>query len=165
VIAPYGPFACGDGKTVFLGIQNSREWARFCEVVLEQPELAADARFDTNPKRLANRDALHAIIDSRFERLTAEAVIARLEQAGIANAQLNSVQEFWDHPQLQARDRWCEVDSEVGAIKALLPPVNMRQVDPRMDPIPSLGAHTEPILRSLGYHDEVIRQLRLEGAI
>lgn len=138
-----------DGKTVFLGIQNSREWARFCEVVLEQPELTTDARFDSNPKRLANRDALHAIIDERFGRLTAEAVIARLEQAGSATARLNSVQEFWEHPQLQARERWHEVDSEVGTIKALLPPVTMRHVEPRMDPIPRLGAHTEAILRSL----------------
>jgi itaconate CoA-transferase len=165
VIAPYGPFQCGNGKTVFLGIQNSREWARFCEVVLEQPELATDARFDSNPKRLANLDALHAIIDKRFARLTAEAVIKHLEQAGIANARLNSVQEFWDHPQLAARDRWREVDSEVGTLKALLPPVTMRQVEPRMDPIPRLGAHTDLILRSLGYDDEAIRQLRSEGAI
>ncbi len=165
VIAPYGPFQCGDGKTVFLGIQNSREWARFCEVVLEQPELATDARFDSNPKRLANLDVLHAIIDKRFARLTAEAVIEHLEQAGIANARLNSVQEFWDHPQLQARDRWREVDSEVGTLKALLPPVTMRQVEPRMDPIPHLGAHTDLILRSLGYDDEAIRQLRSEGVI
>src|SRR6266511_4219582 len=165
VIAPYGPFQCGDGKTVFLGIQNSREWARFCEIVLEQPQLATDARFDSNPKRLANLDVLHAIIDKRFARLTAEAVIEHLEQAGIANARLNSVQEFWDHPQLQARDRWREVDSEVGTLKALLPPITMRQVEPRMDPIPRLGAHTDLILRSLGYDDEAIRQLRSEGVI
>jgi len=165
VIAPYGPFSCGDGKTVFLGIQNSREWARFCEVVLEQPELTADVRFDSNPKRLANRQALHAIIDTCFAGLTAEAVIARLEQAGIANARLNSVQEFWDHPQLQERSRWREVDSEVGIIKALLPPVTMQQVEPRMDPIPRLGAHTQAILCSLGYDDAAIAQLRSERAI
>lgn len=165
VIAPYGPFSCGDGKTIFLGIQNSREWTRFCEVVLEQPELATDSRFDSNPKRLANRESLHAIIDTSFARLTAEEVIARLEQAGIANARLNSVQEFWDHPQLQARNRWREVDSEVGTIKTLLPPVTMREVEPRMNPIPRLGAHTEPILHSLGYDDAAIAQLRAEGAI
>ncbi|HEU5099630.1 MAG TPA: CaiB/BaiF CoA-transferase family protein, partial [Roseiflexaceae bacterium] len=165
VIAPYGPFQCGDGKTVFLGLQNSREWARFCELVLGQPNLATDARFDSNPKRLANRDTLHAIIHERFVGLTAEEVVALLDQAGIANARLNSVQEFWDHPQLQARNRWREVDSEVGPVKALLPPVTIRHVEPRMDPIPGLGAHTEPILRSLGYDDKAIGRLHAEGVI
>lgn len=165
VIAPYGPFPCGDGKTIFLGLQNSREWVRFCELVLARPELATDARFDSNSKRFANREALHAIIEVRFARLTAEEVVELLDRAGIANARLNSVQEFWDHPQLQARDRWREVDSEVGRIKALLPPVTVRESEPRMDPIPSLGAHTEPILRSLGYDDEDIRRLRAQGAI
>lgn len=165
VIAPYGPFACGDGKTVFLGLQNSREWVRFCAAVLEQPALAADARFDTNPKRLTNREALHAIIDAVFADMTAEQVIVRLDRAGIANARLNSVQEFWDHPQLDARERWRTVDSEVGPLKALIPPVTLRDVEPRMDPIPSLGAHTEPILRSLGYDPAAIEQLRAAGVI
>lgn len=165
VIAPYGPFMCGDGKTVFLGLQNSREWVRFCDVVLGQPELAGDPRFDTNPKRLANRAALHAIIDTLFMQLTADQVIARLDQAGIANARLNSVQEFWDHPQLAARGRWREVDSEVGRIKALVPPVTMRDVEPRMEPIPALGAHTASILRDLGYDDAAIEQLRADGVI
>lgn len=165
VIAPYGPFMCGDGKTVFLGLQNSREWVRFCDVVLGQPALAADPRFDTNPNRLANRAALHAIIDTLFMQLTADHVIARLDQAGIANARLNSVQEFWDHPQLAARGRWREVDSEVGRIKALVPPVTMRDVEPRMEPIPALGAHTASILRDLGYDDAAIEQLRADGVI
>lgn len=165
VIAPYGPFRCGDGKTIFLGLQNSREWVRFCDLVLDQPELAADQRFDSNPRRLTNRAALHDMIDEVFAKLTAEQVIERLDQAGIANARLNSVQEFWDHPQLQARNRWREVDSEVGPIQALVPPVTMQHVAPRMEPIPSLGAHTAAILHSLGYDDAAIHQLRTEGAI
>jgi crotonobetainyl-CoA:carnitine CoA-transferase CaiB-like acyl-CoA transferase len=165
VIAPYGPFACGDGKIVFLGIQNSREWARFCERVLNDPALADDRRFETNPRRLENRAELQAIVEARFAGLTAEAAIALLEEVGIANARLNSVQEFWDHPQLAARGRWREVDSEVGPIKALLPPATIHGVEPRMDPIPGLGAHTEVILRSLGYDDAAIARLREEGAV
>jgi itaconate CoA-transferase len=165
VIAPYGPFRCGDGKTVFLGIQNSREWARFCEIVLGQPELAGDQRFDTNPRRLANRDTLHAIIDQQFAQFSTAAVVELLERAGIANARLNSVQEFWDHPQLQARGRWREVASEVGPVKALLPPATLANVEPRMDAIPALGAHTDAILHTLGYEDSAIGRLREQGAI
>ena len=57
-IAPYGPFECGDGEIIFLGLQNEREWERFCEVVLEQPALADDERFESNSERVENVDAL-----------------------------------------------------------------------------------------------------------
>ena len=164
-IAPYGPFRAGDGKQVNLGLQNEREWALFCTRVLEQPELASDPRFDSNAKRVANREALHALIDAVFSQLTIDQLIARLDQAQIANARMNSMQEFWGHPQLQARERWREVNSPVGPLKALLPPVTMRDVEPRMDPIPALGEHTEQILRSLGYKDEQISRLRVEHVI
>jgi itaconate CoA-transferase len=164
-IAPYGPFRAGDGKQVNLGLQNEREWARFCTLVLEQPDMATDPCFDSNARRVANREALHARIDAVFSQLTIEEVVARLDRAQIANARMNSMQEFWDHPQLQARERWREVDSPVGPLRALLPPVTMRDVEPRMDPIPALGEQTEQILRSLGYEDEQISRLRAENVI
>ena len=164
-IAPYGPFRAGDGKQVNLGLQNEREWARFCTMVLEQPEMVTDPRFASNARRVANREALHGSIDAVFSQLTIEQVIARLDRAQIANARMNSMQEFWDHPQLQARERWREVDSPVGPLKALLPPVTMRDVEPRMDPIPALGEQTEQILCSLGYQDEQICRLRAERVI
>jgi len=164
-IAPYGPFRAGDGKQVNLGLQNEREWAQFCIMVLEQPEMATDPRFDSNAKRVANREALHAMIDAVFNQLTIDQVIARLDQAQIANARMNSMQEFWDHPQLQARERWREIGSPVGPLKALLPPVTMRDVEPRMDPIPALGEQTAQILRSLGYRNEQINQMRAEHVI
>ncbi len=164
-IAPYGPFQAGDGKQVNLGLQNEREWVQFCTIVLEQPEMATDLRFDSNARRVANREALHAMIDAVFSQLTIEQVIARLDRAQIANARMNEMQEFWDHPQLQARERWREVGSPVGPLQALLPPVTMRDVEPRMDPIPALGEQTVPILRSLGYDDEQINRLRAERAI
>jgi crotonobetainyl-CoA:carnitine CoA-transferase CaiB-like acyl-CoA transferase len=133
--------------------------------VLEKPDLASDPRFDSNAKRVANRAALHAMIDAVFSQLTIDQVIARLDRAQIANGRMNSMQEFWDHPLLQARERWREVDSPVGPLKALLPPVTMRDVEPRMDAIPVLGEQTEPILHSLGYKDEQINQLRANRVI
>ena len=164
-IAPYGPFQAGDGKQVSLGLQNEREWALFCSVVLEQPEVAADSRFDSNAKRVANREALHTMIDAVFSQLTIDQVIARLDQAQIANAHMNSMQEFWEHPQLQARERWREVGSPVGQLQALLPPVTMRDVEPCMGPIPALGEQTDQLLSSLGYQDDQISRLRAECVI
>jgi itaconate CoA-transferase len=159
-IAPYGPFTVGDGGEVNLGIQNEREWARFCAVVLERPELARDERFATNSRRVANRDELQAIIEAVFGGLGAEQVTSRLEAARIAYARMNSVRELIDHPQLAARDRWREVGSPAGSIRALLPPVVVAGQRPRMDPIPEVGEHTEAILHWLGYDDDQIASLR-----
>ena len=149
-IAPYGPFACGDGEMVFLGIQNEREWARFCEEVLERAGMAEDARFVTNSERVANQAELHEEIEGVFSRLTEEEAIERLEGAGIANARMRTVRQFLDHPQLEARDRWREVDSPAGSLRALMPPATLAGTEPVMDPIPEVGEHTEEILAALG---------------
>jgi len=155
-IAPYGPFPCAGGEIVFMGIQNEREWERFCEEVLERPELAGDARFSGNSDRLANRDALAEEIEEIFGSLEAERVIEKLERAGIANARLRSVREFLDHPQLEARDRWRKVGSPAGPIHALLPPAAISGAQAVMASIPEVGEHTASILSELGYDEEAL---------
>jgi itaconate CoA-transferase len=148
-IAPYGPFRCGDGKQVFLGIQNEREWAAFCAQVLQQPELAEDERFSTNSRRVTHRDDLTAQIHAAFAALTSEEALARLDAASIANARLRDMLELGEHPQLAARGRWTEVDSPVGMLRALIPPATLDGEEPVMGPIPAPGEHTEKILAEL----------------
>ena len=164
-IYPYGPFPAGDGKVVMLGLQNEREWAAFCAKVLLAPTLAQDPRFDTNSKRSAARAELRTLIVETFASLTAEQVIARLEDAQIANAQVNDMHAVWAHPQLRARNRWREVDTPAGRVPALLPPGSWEDGAPRMDPVPALGAHTDAILTALGYSPERIGELRTAEAL
>ncbi|WP_334043800.1 CaiB/BaiF CoA-transferase family protein [Burkholderia ambifaria] len=164
-IFPYGPFKAGDGHTVMLGLQNEREWKSFCETVLRMPELAADARFGSNSRRVANRDDLASVIVRAFSTLTAADVIDRLEQAGIANARMNDMHGVWTHEQLAARHRWTRVDTPAGEIPALLPPGIAPSDEPRMDPVPALGQHTDAVLRELGYADEQIHTLHASGAV
>jgi len=164
-IYPYGPFPAGDGKIVMLGLQNEREWVQFCEKVMQQPALAKDPRFTSTALRSAARQALYALICELFSTLTAEQVIARLDEAQIANAMLNDMQGLWQHAQLRARERWVEVMTPAGAVPALKPPGSDSAWVPRMDPIPALGEHTHEILRGLGYDDEQIAALKTAGAI
>ena len=164
-IVPYGPFRAGDGKTVFLSIQNEREFARFCEQVLQRAALARDPRFASSPARMQNRDAMHAEIEDVFGKLTAAQVEERLEAAGIANARLNTLQEYWNHPQLAARDRWREVGTSAGAVRAAKPPFNLSEFEPRMDDVPALGAHSRQVLAELGYAAGEIDALAAAGAI
>lgn len=164
-IYPYGPFKAGDGKMVFFGIQNEREWVNFCRIVIDDPELEKDPRFDCNSNRNQNRQALDTIIEECFRDLDQQAVLARLDKAQIANAQLNSAEEFWNHPQLQARRRWTEIDSPVGCIQSILPPVSIGEDRPRMEAVPDLGQHTRKILKELGYEDTDINRFAEESVI
>ena len=164
-IAPYGPFLGADGETVFLGLQNEREWVRFCEQVLQRPELAVDVRFESNAKRVEHRFALEAEINSVFEKLNVEEIIARLELAKIANARMNTVAQLADHPQLAARQRWREVSTSVGPLRATLPPATIDGVEARFDPIPDIGANTDSILEELGYSEKIVSAWREDGLI
>ena len=164
-IYPYGPFKAGDGKTVMLGLQNEREWVQFCEIVLENPALAQDERFDRNFKRNEKRAELLEIINACFSKLSSEQLIARLEKAQIANAHLNDMAGLWKHEQLKARNRWTEVDTPNGSIAALLPPGLNDSYDYRMDPIPAVGQHTDAILKELGMSESEIASMRVSGAI
>ena len=164
-IYPYGPFAVGDGGTVMLGLQNEREWQRFCQSVLLQPELADDDRFANNSARSANREALEAMIVQTFAACTTAAVQQRLDNAQIANARVNDMQGLWQHPQLAARQHWHEVPSPVGPIRAPLPPGRHSGFDYRMDGIPALGADTDRVLQSLGLSAERIAAMRAANVV
>ena len=164
-IAPYGPYAAGDGKVVYLAIQNEREWARFCASVLEAPAVATDPRFATNTSRVAHREALDAVLNECLRPLSSETLIARLDGASIANARMNTVHDLAAHPQLMQRGRWRTVGSPIGPVRALAPPVVMEDVDPVMQPIPAVGEHTDGILRELGVDAETIARWRRLGVV
>ena len=151
-ISPYGPYAVAGGQ-VFLGLQNEREWTVLCRDILGQPELTDDPRFATNTDRVAHDDELSTIIEAALHELTAAQVEARLDAAGIANARLRTPAEFAAHPQLAARDRWRDVGTPGGPVRALLPPVTLDGREAAMGDVPALGQHTAAILAELGLPD------------
>ena len=164
-IAPYGPFTTAENQTVLLATQNEREWRAFCQITLDDPTLAQDPRFATNSARVVHRDEVNSVIAARFATLDTATVLTLLDEAGVANARLNSVDQFLDHPVLAGRDRWRTVAAPGGDIQALLPPATITNLDPAMNPVPALGEHTEDILRGLGRTDTAIAVLRANGVI
>jgi itaconate CoA-transferase len=163
-LAPYGPFRTADGS-VSLGLQNEREWVRFCRDVLRAPELARDPRFASNPDRVAHRAELDAAIAAILGSLSSDEVIRRLEAAQIANGRMNSVAEFAAHPQHAARDRWRTIASPAGPLRALAPPAIVNGVDPVMGAVPALGEHTDAILAELGFGGSTVAAWRAGGVI
>ena len=163
-IAPYGPYDDADGHTILLAIQNEPEWERFCRTVLERPDLVVDERFAGNSRRVNHRDELNVIVAECIGRLTTVVAEAKLAEAGVAFAGVNTVSEFLEHPVLEARDRWRSVDTEKGSVRALLPPIGLGE-EARMGPVPAHGAHTATVLRELGLDTERIATLRDQGII
>jgi itaconate CoA-transferase len=148
MVVPYGAYACADGM-VLLAIQNQREWQRFCALVMNDASLADNERFHNNELRLAHREDLETLIEERFRDRPRAEVMQWLEQADIPTAALNDVATVIAHPQLEARQRWVNVDTPAGTIPALLPPHNLSSVSPRMGRVPALGEHTQEVLAEL----------------
>ncbi|MFE7762430.1 CaiB/BaiF CoA transferase family protein [Streptomyces sp. NPDC057438] len=166
VIAPYDAYATADGGRVLLSVQNDREWRRLAERVLGRPELADDPAFATNPARVRRRERTDELVATALGELDTVTALERLEAAGIACARLRDVTEVAEHPQLAARDRWRDVASPVGPLRALLPPITLPGGDEaRMGAVPALGEHTGSLLRAAGMTDEEIAALRRDGVV
>jgi itaconate CoA-transferase len=102
-IAPYGSFTCADGRDIVISIQNEREWADFCRVVLKRPDLIEDSRSSSNAARVKNRDVIDGLVADVFASLASAAMIDRLTQAQTAYGQVNSVYNLIEHPQLRTK--------------------------------------------------------------
>jgi itaconate CoA-transferase len=154
-----------DGHTLLLGVQNEREWQRFCAQVLGEPALAEDLRFINNTQRTAHRAVLDEKIAASFAGLGVADAETRLSRAGIAHARVNSPAALWQHPQLRSRCRWTEVSTPAGWVPALLPPGSNNRYTPRMDGVPALGQHTATLLGELGYSPTQVTSLRDSGVV
>jgi itaconate CoA-transferase len=163
-LAPYGAHRAKDGQVIF-GLQNEREWATFCAKVMGRPDWVSDPRYHDNSARREHREALKAEIEAFFADKTAREVVALLDAAGIANGRLNDARDLWGHEQLAARDRWREIESPAGRLRALLPPVTFADIEAAMGAVPALGQHTDAVLAELGYAPGDVAALREAGAV
>jgi len=164
-IAPYGPYPTAGGDQLVVAVQNDREWTRFCVDVLADPALAEDPRFARNSARVAHRAELNALVGARLAALPTDEAAALLDAAGVANARLRTTNEFVEHPVLAGRERWRDVGTPGGTVRALLPPADLTGSAPRMDAVPAVGEHTDEILRGLGRDPGEIEKLRADGVV
>ena len=162
-IAPYGAHRTKDGQ-VIMGLQNEREWATFCTKVLGRADVRTDPLFADMARRRANRDALTALIEDFFSDKSSAEVSALLDQAGIANGRLNEPIDAWNHVQFAARDRWREIGTEAGRVRALLPPVTFTDLEAAMGDVPRVGQHTDQVLAELGFTAQRIAAMRAAHA-
>jgi itaconate CoA-transferase len=163
-IAPYGAHRTKDGQ-IILGLQNEREWAVFCAKVLGRPDVQTDPRFASQAARRQNRPELTAMIEGCFSDMTSLEVSAMLDSAGIANGRINEPIDVWNHVQFQARDKWREINTPAGPVRALLPPFEFTDQEAPMGDVPSVGQHTDEVLSEIGFSAERIAAMRTAGAV
>lgn len=147
-IQPYAAFKVNDGSQVIIAIQNEREWARFCNKVLEQPGLATDERFISNNARVENVEALHGIIGSVSRALSRKEFTTRLANADIAYGSINSVAALADHAGLNR----VRVATTKGTEVSIAAPPIIRSIDTdnSLPPPPKLGQHTKDVSVEFG---------------
>ncbi len=165
LITPYGPYRAGDDLWFSIAVLSEAAWQKFCEEVIEAPELFADARFQDNESRINNRAALEGRLTEIFMGRPKAEWLARLRATGIPCGGVNNLAEVLDHPQLKARGAIGELTSPVGPLKEFLSPIRVTGEDPVFDHLPGLGEHNDEILQALGYDAEARARLKESGVI
>ncbi|MEX0429665.1 CaiB/BaiF CoA transferase family protein [Nocardioides sp. DS6] len=163
-IAPYDAYPTADGE-ILIGVQNDRGWRALMADVLGRPDLVDHPHLATNVLRVAHRAECDEAVARETRRFATADLEERLAAAGVPAAQVNDLQGVVDHPQLAARERWRKVDTPVGPIEGLLPPMTFGDVELPMGPVPDLGEHTDEVLREVGYDDATLEDLAARGVI
>ena len=164
-IYPYGVFETSDSETLMIGLQNEREWGKFCDIVLKIPQLIDDPRFSTNTDRSINRGALKDLIQSIFGNQSTRDLIFRLKSADIAYATVNDMDKVWNHEQLNNLNRLIVTDTPEGEVSTFLPPTNNSEFDPVISAVPALGEHSKKILSELGFASSEIQVFQYNKVI
>ncbi|MGY4229779.1 itaconate CoA-transferase [Bradyrhizobium sp. USDA 4503] len=134
-IAPYGVFRSKDGKEILISIQSEREWKTLCAKVLDQPGLPDDPRFANMVERVRNRVLTDGIVSDSFGKLTREELLAKLAEADIAFAEVNSMDDLAKHPHL----RRIEVDTPNGKVSYPAPAAIVVGEDRHYGKVPAIG--------------------------
>ncbi|GAB7091187.1 CaiB/BaiF CoA-transferase family protein [Halorubrum luteum] len=164
-IAPYQAFETADGYVV-VACSSDPFWPRLCEA-LDRPDLLADERFETNEKRVRNRDVLDAELDAEFADRQTEETVRVLEEHDVPASHVRDMEELFSDPQIEARDMRVEMDHPTAGnvtmpgspMKFSRTPTTVRQHPP------TLGEHTEEVLREYGYGDADLDRLRAADVI
>ncbi len=156
-ITPFEAFKTKD-SWVILAAGNDALWAKFCKVI-DREDLINDPKYLTNADRNNNHDILKPILDDVFTEKTTDEWLEILNNAGIPGSPINSVDKLFNDPQIDARNMLVEVEQPgVGKIKVAGNPIKLSDIPAKeevpVDPAPSIGQHTEEILKTLLKLDE-----------
>ena len=164
---PNGMFRTATGP-IYIAVGNPRLWRKFCEGVIERPEMATEPPYNTRDGRVGNRDALNALISEIFATEPREHWLKKIVEAGVPGGAVRTVAEALDATETAARGMIATVaHPTVGDLRMVASPLRFSGtpvVDPAAPPL--LGEHTDAVLRDiLGMTDEEVGKLRAAEVI
>jgi crotonobetainyl-CoA:carnitine CoA-transferase CaiB-like acyl-CoA transferase len=164
-IQPQDVFSCRDGALV-LAVGNDGQFAKLCEV-LARPELASDERFVTNAARVRNNGALYPLLRELFAQADRSHWVSALDAAGVPCGPINTVPEVFDDPQIRHRRMRIDLPHPLaGTVPLLASPLRLTQAPVHHERAPpTLGQHTDEVLREAGLSADDIAALRAQNAI
>lgn len=162
---PYQVFQTAD-KPIFIGVTTDKMWKAFCRD-FGFKALGDDPRFETNDKRLENKDTLVSLLQEELMQISSSDMTEKLRAIGIPFAEVLKVGEMMELPHVKETEMVVEMDSANHG-KLAMPGIPIRmsrskgEIRRRM---PEVGEHTAEILKEVGYSDEDIQRLEKDGAI
>jgi crotonobetainyl-CoA:carnitine CoA-transferase CaiB-like acyl-CoA transferase len=163
--APYQAFPTADGW-IAIGAANQRNWERLVQVI-GRTDLLQEPLFATNSERMAHLQELVDTLTETFKTRITEEWLQALEAAGVPSGPVLTLEQVYQHPQVQARHMDLEIEHPIaGRVHAIGFPVKYSATPPQMyRPAPVLGQHTFALLQALGIQAEQCQQLEAEGVI
>jgi len=163
--APSGVFPCRD-KPVMLNATQDTAFKSLCQA-LDMPEVAADTRFARYGDRMKNRVALKEIISERTRKFDSPTLIEKLEAVGLAIAPVNTTAQAHEDAHVRHRGMLKEVPHPIaGTLKMVANPIKFSETQlNRYEAPPTLGQHTDEVLRELGIEGTEVERLRAAGVI
>ncbi len=160
-IVPYQVFPTKD-RPIAIGVANQRIWKRFCELVGRE-EWLTDPRFETNPKRVENREVLIPLVAEVMKEKACDDWVASFVKAAIPCGPVNTMESLFADPQVLHRRMLAEISHPtVGSLRLAGIPIKYSETPGIVSlPPPLVGEHTDEILADvLGYGPEKIEELR-----
>lgn len=167
-IVPYNVMPCADGY-VILAVGNDSQFAKFCDFA-GRPDLAEDPRFATNELRVRNRKALYDLLPEITRAKTQAEWVDGLAKLGVPCSPVNTVDQVFADPQVRSRGMQISLPHPLagkGSVDLIGNPIKFSEtpVDYRRPP-PTLGQHTDEVLRELlDLPDTELADLRERGVI
>ncbi len=162
--SPHGVFHASD-RPFNIAVGNEAMWQKFVKII-ERPELADDARFQSPGARVKNRAALTGEIDRALASSTAEYWIDLLNREGIPSGPILTIEEMFKHPQTAARELLLRMPHPViGEYQTTGLAVKLAETPGKITRPPLAGEHTDEVLTAHGYSREELARLRADGVI